>query len=240
MNPGHGREPSASAGFSRASTEIENRLGHIFNDPDLLRRALTHASANAARSNERLEFLGDRVLGLVAAEKLHALYPADAEGALALKFNALARQDACAKAADAAGLADHIILANSESLSGGRHKAAILAGACEAVIAALYLDGGLEAARAFIETYWRDAFATLNQDMRDAKTALQEWAQARRGAASTPSYRLVQRTGPDHAPRFLVEVCVNGHDPETGEGGSKREAEQDAAGKMLAKLEPAR
>jgi ribonuclease-3 len=189
-------------------------LGHVFHDPALLTRALTHSSANSAESNERLEFLGDRVLGLIAAEKLHALYPADAEGALALKFNALARQDACAQAADAA----------------------VLAGTCEAVIAALYLDGGMEAARQFVERYWTDAFTTLDRDMRDPKTALQEWAQGRKEFPGAPAYRIARREGPDHRPRFWVEVSVAGHDPIIGEGGSKREAEQAAAKTMLARL----
>src|SRR5215831_11541958 len=117
---GHGREQSATAACSPPSTELQSQLGHAFRDPALLTRALTHSSANSAESNERLEFLGDRVLGLIAAEKLHALYPADAEGALALKFNALARQDACAQAAERAGLAGQIILAQSEIASGGR------------------------------------------------------------------------------------------------------------------------
>ena len=202
----------------------------------MLTRALTHSSANSAESNERLEFLGDRVLGLIAAEKLHALYPSDAEGALALKFNALARQDACAQAAEAAGLADHIILAQSEIMSGGRRKAAILAGACEAVIAALYLDGGMKAARQFVECYWTNAFATLDRDMRDPKTALQEWAQGRKEFPGTPAYSIARREGPDHRPRFWVEVSVAGHDPAVGEGGSKREAEQAAAKTMLSRL----
>lgn len=221
---------------SPASTDLEQRLGHRFRDRDLLKRALTHASANANRSNERLEFLGDRVLGLVAAEKLHELYPEDPEGALALKFNALVRREACACAADAARLSDHLILANAEVGSGGRKKLAILAGACEAVVAALYLDGGMSAARRFIECYWADTFANLGSDMRDPKTALQEWAQARRDNPSTPVYRLLRREGPDHAPRFFVEVGVTGEMPETGEGNSKREAEQDAAAKLLARL----
>ena len=218
---------------SPQSTELEERLGHTFKDKTLLKRALTHASADADRSNERLEFLGDRVLGLVAAEKLHALYPGDSEGALALKFNALARREACARAAEAAGLGTPLVLANSEAGSGGRAKSAILAGACEAIIAALYLDGGLEVARRFIDFYWADAFAELNHDMRDPKTALQEWAQGKEGKRGAPVYRLVKREGPDHAPRFVVEVSVRGEAPQTGEGGSKREAEQDAARKML-------
>jgi len=201
-----------------------------------LKRALTHASANANRSNERLEFLGDRVLGLIAAEKLHDLYPDDTEGALALKFNALARREACAKAAEVAGISEHLILANAEAGSGGRKKGAILAGACEAVIAALYLDGGMEAARRFIDCYWAEAFSELNADMRDAKTALQEWAQSRKGNQAAPTYQLLRREGPDHAPRFHFEVTVNGEEPETGEGNSKREAEQDAALKILTRL----
>jgi len=164
-----------------------------------LKRALTHSSANARVSNERLEFVGDRVLGLVVAEDLHRLYPDDPEGALALKYNALVRQEACARAAEAA----------------------------------LYQDGGMEAARRFIECYWSAQYADLNSDMRDAKTALQEWAQARK---TSPVYEIVDREGPDHAPRFAVRVSLKGHDPETGEGGSKREAEQDAAKKMLAKV----
>jgi ribonuclease-3 len=217
---------------------LEDRLGHKFHDRDLLKRALTHASADAVRSNERLEFLGDRVLGLIVADKLHALFPDDAEGALALKFNALARGAACAQAALAAGLGDHIILANSENASGGRAKPAILSGACEAVIAALYLDGGMEVARGFVERYWIEMLAGLQTDMRDPKTRLQEWAQARGKDAAAPLYALIGREGPDHAPRFAVEARVPGYEPEHGHGGSKREAEQDAAAKLLARVAP--
>jgi ribonuclease III len=172
---------------------LEEHLGHRFSDPSLLRRALTHASAQPSASNERLEFLGDRVLGLVVSEKLFALYPDDTEGDLALKLNALVRGEACAAAAEAAGLADHLILARAEAGSGGRRKTAILAGACEALIAALYLDGGLEAAERFIARYWTDAYASLGADMRDPKTVLQEWAQGRRGGKwgnDAPVYRL--------------------------------------------------
>jgi ribonuclease-3 len=216
---------------------VEQKLGHHFSDPELLQRALTHASANALLSNERLEFLGDRVLGLIVAEKLHALYPGDAEGALALKFNALARGAACARAAEAAGLSEHIVLAQSERASGGRNKPAILSGVCEAVIAALYIDGGMAAARGFVERYWTEMFETLGADMRDAKTRLQEWAQAPGRSGGAPVYNLVNRDGPDHAPRFVVEAVVAGLSPERGEGGSKREAEQDAAAKLLARAE---
>jgi len=213
---------------------LSSRLGHAFHDKSLLARALTHASADTVRSNERLEFLGDRVLGLVVADKLHRLYPDDPEGVLALKLNALVRREACAAAAERAGLADHVVLAASEAASGGRRKSAILAGVCEAVIAALYLDGGYDVARAFIERYWDEAFAKLGADMRDAKTALQEWAQARRDA---PVYKLVGREGPDHAPRFVVEVTIKSEGSATGEGNSKREAEQAAARTLLARVD---
>ncbi|MBV9542645.1 MAG: ribonuclease III [Alphaproteobacteria bacterium] len=238
-NPGPGPAVSATAGCSPSSTDLEERLGHHFANRDLLKRALTHSSANAHASNERLEFLGDRVLGLIVAEELHARYPNDPEGALALKYNALVRQEACARAAEAAGIGEHLVLANSEISSGGRRKAAILAGACEAVIAALYQDDGMDAARRFIACYWDAQYRDLNEDMRDPKTTLQEWAQARKGNASAPSYTLIGREGPDHAPRFQVKVTVNGQEPETGEGGSKREAEQDAARKMLARVQNA-
>jgi ribonuclease-3 len=214
---------------------FEDRIGYRFHDPDLLARALTHASVTAAASNERLEFLGDRVLGIVIAEKLYTLNPHDPEGTLALKLNALVRSEACARAAEKIGLGEFLILANSESSSGGRKKAAILAGACEAVIAAIYLDGGFEAARRFIDANWEEQMADLRTDMRDAKTALQEWAQARKGGAA-PVYRLVKREGPDHAPRFCVEVSVTGQNPVTGEGGSKRDAEQAAARAMMKQL----
>jgi ribonuclease-3 len=215
---------------------LEERLGHRFSDPQLLLLALSHASLGAG-SNERLEFLGDRVLGLIIAEKLYGELPDEDEGGLAVRLNALVRRNACAKAARAAGLAPYIVMANSESESGGREKNAILAGACEAVIAALYLDGGMEAARRFIVRHWEGAFATAEPELRDAKTALQEWAQS--GALPDkpqPRYRLKQRTGPDHAPVFTIEVELPGHEPQTGEGATKREAEQAAARRMLLQL----
>jgi ribonuclease III len=226
-------------GRARSSTrrdfaELEACLGHAFRDPALLKRALSHSSAGPD-SNERLEFFGDRVLGLVIAARLYEMYPNDTEGKLALKFNALVRKEACAAAAEAAGLPEHLVLANSEAGSGGRKKAVILAGACEAITAALYLDGGLAAARGFIDRYWCEAISALNEDMRDAKTALQEWAQSG-PVKATPLYRLLRREGPDHAPSFVVEVRAGEQDPVRGEGRSKREAEQAAAKSMLVRV----
>ena len=188
-------------------------------------------------SNERLEFLGDRVLGLIVAERLYGEYPSETEGGLAVRLNALVKREACVKAAEAAGLAPHLIMASAESKSGGRNKSAILAGACEAVIAALYLDGGLEAAKAFVLRYWDEAFATLAPELRDAKTALQEWAQS--GALKEklqPNYVVKERSGPDHAPRFVVEVRLTGLEPQRGEGATKRDAEQAAAAHALRHL----
>lgn len=232
----HKQQPDMNSRILASLPELEAKIGHVFHDKALIHRALTHASADTEWSNERLEFLGDRVLGLVIAERIHADYPKDHEGALALKFNALARRETCAVAAERADIDKYLILAPAEAQSGGRRKLAILAGACEAVIAALYLDGGMDAARHFIETFFAEFFATLNTDMRDAKTILQEWAQAREKNRGMPVYRLAGRTGPDHAPHFTVEVTVEGCAPQEGSGGSKREAEQDAAQKLLERL----
>ena len=213
---------------------LASRLGHVFQDESLLARALTHASIDSANSNERLEFFGDRVLGLVIAEKLYAQYPSETEGALTVKFHSLARRETCAEAAEAAGLGEYLKMAKSEAASGGRRKTIVLAGVCEAIIAALYLDGGYEVARAFIERYWQPAFARLSDEMRDAKTILQVWAQARR---DTPVYTVVSREGPDHAPRFVVEVKLK-DDKARAEGNTKREAEQAAARILLARVDP--
>jgi ribonuclease-3 len=212
---------------------LSAKLGYQFRDPDLLKRALTHAGANASRSNERLEFLGDRVLALVVAQELYRRYPQEDEGALTRRVHSLVRWEACAKVAEEIGLWEHLVLTRSEA-AGGRARGPIVGSACEAVIAALYLDGGMDAARAFIERWWETMFADPGADVRDAKTRLQEWAQGRGRDSGAPVYQLKEQAGPDHAPRFVVEVSVSGHAPVTGEGGSKRQAEQDAAARLLA------
>lgn len=226
-----------SSADSEDIAALEQRLGHHFGDPDLLKLALSHSSAGGAGDNERLEFLGDRVLGVVIADKLYADFPDEDEGGLAVRLNAMVRRDACAKVARQAGLAPHIVMASSESSSGGREKSGILAGACEAVIAALYLDGGMDAAKAFILRYWQIMFDDSVPELRDAKTALQEWAQS--GILPDkpqPRYQLKQRSGPDHAPLFTVEVELPDCESETGEGSTKRAAEQAAARAMLVRL----
>lgn len=216
---------------------LEEKLGHRFADPALLKRALTHASAASTLSNERLEFLGDRVLGLVVAETLHARYPHESEGPLTVRLHALVRAEACAKVAEAVELPAYVHLAGP-GFDSPRARAAILSDVCEAVIAALYLDGGMAASRAFIGRHWAEMFddPSLGAEMRDAKTRLQEWAQGR--GLPPPAYRETGRIGPAHAPHFVIEASVEGMAPETGEGGSKREAEQDAAAKLLARATP--
>ena len=210
---------------------LPEKLGHDFADGALLKRALTHAGADAHHSNERLEFLGDRVLGLVVADTLFRLYPGEDEGLLTRRLHALVRAEACAEVGEKIGLWDHLILTRSEAAS-GRGRGPIIGSALEAVIAALYLDGGLDAARRFIERHWD--FHNFAAEIRDPKTRLQEWAQARRANAV---YTEISRSGPDHAPRFVVKVEVVGHGVAEGEGGSKREAEQAAAAALLARVE---
>src|SRR5882757_2766142 len=188
---------------------LSETLGHRFQDEALLKRALTHAGANFAHSNERLEFLGDRVLALVVSETLYRRYPQEDEGALTRRVHTLVRWEACAKVGEEIGLWDHLVLTRSEA-AGGRARGPIVGSACEAVIAALYLDGGMEAARAFIERLWQPMFDDPGADSRDAKTRLQEWAQARGRDSAAPVYTLKTQTGPDHAPRFVEEVRVTG------------------------------
>ncbi|MBL8537237.1 MAG: ribonuclease III [Hyphomonadaceae bacterium] len=214
--------------------ELQARLDYVFKQPALLHEALVHGSAldgaRHRRSYDRLEFLGDRVLGLIVAERLLREHAGDEEGDLAPRLNALVNKHACASAARKAGLGEALVLSPSEEASGGRGKAAILGDACESVIGALFLDGGLEAARGFVTRFWADAFDGARTVARDAKTALQEWAAARKKGLS---YVLVEQTGPEHAPRFVIEARIDGFTPTRGEGASKREAQRAAAAAFL-------
>lgn len=220
--------------LSKERRALTARLGHSFVDETLLDLALSHSSSERGQgtlSNQRLEFLGDRVLGLVVAEWLLREFPNAEEGELAIRLNALVRQETCASVAERIALGPCLMLGPGEERAGGREKTAILADACEAVIAALYLDGGLGAAERFIKAEWAGLVAEPARLMRDAKTALQEWTQAR--GRGIPIYREVERSGPDHAPVFTVEVAVGGGAATRGVGGSKRQAEQAAARAML-------
>jgi len=223
-----------SATSDTGLTALEARLGHKFADASLLVRALRHSSALARgdtqSSNERLEFMGDRVLGLIIAERLVQDFPLAAEGELAVRYNGLVRKETCAEVALRIGLGEFLVLGGGEDKAGGRRKPAILGDACEAVIAALYLDGGLEAARRFIEAEWVPMMAEPDRRP-DAKTSLQEWSQKR--GRGIPVYKAVGRSGPDHAPLFEVQVEISGVVPMSGSGSSKRVAEQAAARAVL-------
>jgi ribonuclease-3 len=236
--------------LSRASTAelaeaLADTFGHRFANPDLLREALTHPSASAPgksarpraarlRGYERLEFLGDRVLGLVVADLLYNAFPQENEGALAKRLASLARKDTLARVATAAGLGAHLVLSKAEAQAGGRRNPTLLSDACEAVIGALYLDGGLPAAAGFIRKYWQPLMAAEERPPQDAKTALQEWAQG--AALPLPVYRTVRTEGPPHDPLFAVEVEVQGHPAVTATGRTKRTAEQAAATQLLQTL----
>ena len=214
---------------------LERRIGHVFADRDLLERALTHASVGkGARNvghNERLEFLGDRVLNLCVAEHITEACPDHTEGELSKLMAHLVDYRSCARAAREAGLAAAMRLDASATKVGVRQNERVLGDACEALIAALYRDGGMEAARRFVMMFWEEAFQGLDRPPKDPKTQLQEWAMAH--GLPLPDYRTVKAEGPSHAPRFTVEVHVQGYAPQAAEAGAKRDAEKLAAQAML-------
>ncbi|MDR9484865.1 MULTISPECIES: ribonuclease III [Sediminimonas] len=223
--------------LSRELRAFEGRIGHRFERGDLLLSALTHPSMSspAREDNQRLEFLGDRVLGLVMAEALLKRDSAASEGQLAPRFNALVRKEACADVAAEISLGEVMKLGRSEMMSGGRRKKALLGDAMEAVIAAVYLDAGFEAARDMVLRLWGDRVDRVEQDARDPKTALQEWAQAR--GLAPPKYVETGRSGPDHAPIFTIAACLDNGEKHEATAGSKRQAEQAAAQGLLSKVE---
>lgn len=213
---------------------LERRIGYDFRDKALLDRALTHISAakrGRADSYQRLEFLGDHVLGLVVSDMLFRAYPKADEGELSRRLADLVRQETCAEVARAIDLGAAVRLGASESNSGGRRRTAILADVCESLIGAVFLDGGYPAAAEIVERLWLERMLKPPRPLRDAKTVLQEWAQAQ--GLPTPSYREVERTGPHHKPEFRVAVDVAELVPAEGSGRSKRAAEQAAAAAML-------
>lgn len=237
-----------------AMAELSALLAHEFARPELLAMAVTHPSATGRSrgkgakkpaprksgpklgDNQRLEFLGDRVLGLVVAEMLFAAFPNEDEGALAKRLAALVRQEGLALVARKLGLGRFLTLSKGEEESGGRDNPATLADACEAVIGAIYLDGGVAAARSFVERHWGAMMSAEAIPPQDAKTALQEWAQA--AGLNLPRYLVVRSDGPPHDPVFEVEVAVEGQQPARGTGRSKRAAEQAAARELLSVVQP--
>jgi ribonuclease-3 len=228
-------------------SDLMAALDYSFQDPEMLRVALMHPSAvsigrgkrgkktpaNAERGadNQRLEFLGDRVLGIVVAEMLFRAFPDEDEGALARRLAALVRQDSLDTVAREIALGRYLTISRGEEEGGGRENPAILADACEALIGAIYLDGGLESARRFVEQHWRPKMDAEAKPPQDAKTALQEWAQA--AGLALPLYTVVKSEGPPHDPVFEVEVTVAGQQPASARGRSKRAAEQAAAKHLL-------
>lgn len=206
------------------------RTGYAFADLVLLQTALTHSSAAGATNNERLEFLGDRVLALVVTDLLFASFPEAREGELAVRLNALVRSETCADVATEIGL-DELIRADSAVRAGGAKAKNVLSDATEALLAAIYLDGGMEAARAFVLRYWEKRSRAIAEPPRDAKTELQEWAARQSGAR--PVYAVEKREGPDHAPVFTVAVEVAGFERIVGDGRSKQTAERAAAEAFL-------
>ena len=227
------RESAELSGFAAS-------LGLTFDDFGLLETALTHPSAasgarGARPSYQRLEWLGDRVLGLVLADQLFHAYPDEEEGPLARRMAALASEPSLVRVAREIDLGRYLIVDAGEERNRGRENAANLADACEAVIGALYLDGGLEAARAFVIARWAPLIEEQIAPPKDSKSALQEWTQAR--GIGLPRYRVVDSTGPDHRPLFTISVEVDGHGAAEADGGGKREAETKAARRLLEKLE---
>jgi ribonuclease-3 len=214
--------------------ELETSVGYRFRDPALLEEALTHATAANANSRanyQRLEFLGDRVLGLAVAGMLFEAFPTAKEGELSKRLSDLVRRETCAEVAREWGLAGYIRLGAGEAASGAGERAPILADACEALIGAVFVDGGFAAARELVRGAFEDRMRARPRPSLDPKTALQEWAQAR--GLPTPVYRTQERSGPDHAPRFTISVEVDGFEASAADAGSKRAAEQGAAEAFL-------
>ncbi len=215
-------------------TELEKNLGYSFANRDLLERALTHVSAavgQAGSSYQRLEFLGDRVLGLVISETLCRTFQEATEGELSRRLAELVRRESCAEVSMDWGVGPHLKLGTSEVQSGGRKNTAILADVCESILGAIFIDGGYDAVKAVILGAFEERISAPRRPLHDAKTALQEWAQGL--GLPTPIYHLVERVGPDHAPQFRIAARVDGRADSIGHGPSKRVAEQNAAEGLL-------
>ncbi|PZF76889.1 ribonuclease III [Aestuariivirga litoralis] len=212
--------------------DIAERLGYRFHNAALLTEALTHGSTQKHKGDyQRLEFLGDRVLGLIIAEHLFRTHPKDGEGQLTHVLSSLVRSEACADAGDTIGLSDMVIIGAGERAKGMNLNRTVLGDAMEALVAAIYLDGGLAEARAFVLRCWEPQLKAPKAAVKDPKTFLQEWALAR--ALPIPSYKVVSRAGPEHEPVFVVSVDVKDKAPAEGSARNKRAAEMDAAEQFL-------
>ena len=225
--------------MSRKPSELETILEYRFSSPELLSLALTHSSmaksrADRDQTNQRLEFLGDRVLGLIVAGMVYEAFPEEGEGSMARRYTALVRKETLARVAIELKLSEFLLIAPAEEESGTHENEALLADTCEAVIAALFLDGGLVISEIFIRRYWMNLMAEDLKPPKDAKTTLQEYAQSR--GKKLPYYREISREGPPHDLMFMIEVSIEDEEPLSGTGGSKRHAEQVAAMAMLACL----
>jgi ribonuclease-3 len=232
------KAPKPKAARKADITPLEETIGYRFSDAELLERALTHISAlkgaqGRTGSYQRLEFLGDHVLGLAISEMLFEAFPKADEGELSRRLADLVRRETCADVARVVDLGEALRLGASEVRAGGRSRGAILADVCESLIGAIFLDGGYQAALAFVQRFWAERMRKPARPLRDPKTVLQEWAQAR--GLPTPSYREVERTGPHHDPVFRVAVTLPERAPAEGKGRSKRAAEQAAASELLAR-----
>jgi len=219
------------------ANELETLLGYTFRDPALLSTALTHRSLVrdvGDINNQRLEFLGDAVLGLVIADLLYHLFPGESEGDLSKRQVSLVNGEQLAIIATAMQLGDHLRLSAGEDEQGGRVNPSNLEDACEALLGALYLDGGLDAVRGVVNRFWQSQAESMKTPPKDPKTALQEWTQAR--GLPLPEYIVISAEGPSHAPHFIIEVRVSGKPPLRGEAGTKKLAERLAATAMLASL----
>ncbi|MCY4305659.1 MAG: ribonuclease III [Aestuariivita sp.] len=215
---------------------FEARIGYQFNDQSLLLKALTHSSIKSPKleDNEKLEFLGDRVLALIVAEALMQMDQSATVGQLASRLNALVRKETCAEVALEIKLGQFLKLGRSEMLSGGRKKKTLLEDAMEAVIAAVYCDAGLSTTRKMVLRLWGDRIQKVDSDAKDAKTALQEWAHSQ--GMDSPEYTIISRRGPDHAPVFDIMAKLTDGRSDQAQAGSKRQAEQAAAQKLLVRL----
>ncbi len=216
---------------SKSLKSLEKIIGYNFENQDLLHEALTHPSTGKTKNYERLEFLGDRVLGLVVSHLLYQKFPDETEGDMAKRLSCLVQGSMIAEIASKINLGDYILFSDAERKAGGAHNENILADVFEALIGALYQEAGLPICENFITAHWADVLTTMKTPPQHPKTALQEWAQSEN--LPLPEYKISDQHGPDHAPIFDISVNVKGHPPVTAQGKSRQEAEKEAAQQFL-------